>query len=61
MGRCLSCNEALTDKEMCRKSVISGEYVELCDICFSDISDEVPTMDSNQSWDDDVEDVTWDL
>jgi len=32
--RCRACNVALSDFEATRKSVKSGEFVDLCDRCF---------------------------
>lgn len=43
--RCLSCNVALTDYESTRKSAVTGEYLDLCNICFSYISGEIGTID----------------
>lgn len=42
--RCLSCDKNLNDKESTRKSIVTGEYLDLCDPCFSTISDEVQTV-----------------
>jgi hypothetical protein len=35
--RCYSCDEALTDYETTRKSLATGEYINLCQSCFSTI------------------------
>ena len=35
--RCLACDVELNDFEATRKSVHSGQYVDLCDKCFSTI------------------------
>lgn len=39
--RCLSCDCSLSDKEAVRKSLVTQEYIDLCDNCFSYIKDEV--------------------
>jgi hypothetical protein len=39
----LSIDCALTNKEISRKSSISGEYLELCDPCLSDLQENVET------------------
>lgn len=36
---CICCNEELTDLETSRKSKVTGQYLDTCDICFSEISD----------------------
>lgn len=43
--RCLSCNVSLTDYESTRKSAVTGEYLDLCNSCFSSISGEIGTID----------------
>jgi hypothetical protein len=35
--RCRSCDEALTDYESTRKSLSTGEYINLCKDCFESI------------------------
>lgn len=41
---CLSCNSRLTSFEATRKSKTTGEYIDLCNRCFSHIEKEVPTI-----------------
>jgi hypothetical protein len=43
--RCLSCNRRLNDKESTRKYSSSGEYIDLCDRCFSYVADEIPDVE----------------
>ena len=43
--RCLSCNKNLSDQEATRKSATLGDYLDLCNKCFSTISDEVPFIE----------------
>ena len=33
MGRCKACNKTMTDAEMVRKDVMTGDYAELCGGC----------------------------
>ena len=42
-GRCLSCNNKLTNVEMCRKQAETGEYLQLCNNCLRQVL-EVVTM-----------------
>ena len=39
--RCLGCNTSLSDFESTRKYADSGEFVDLCNFCFKEISDSV--------------------
>jgi hypothetical protein len=34
--RCLSCDRELTDYESTKKSIFSGDYVQLCQWCLAD-------------------------
>jgi hypothetical protein len=43
--RCLSCNKALGDFESTRKSVETGEYIDMCNNCFSHVAKNVVTHD----------------
>jgi len=42
--RCLSCNKNLSDFESTRKSATTGEYIDLCNSCFSDIQYDVDAI-----------------
>ena len=42
--RCLSCNKILSDFESTRKSANTGEYLDLCNTCFSDIQYDVDAI-----------------
>lgn len=42
--RCLSCNKNLTDFESTRKFASTGEFLDLCNRCYSDIQDDVDTL-----------------
>ena len=39
--RCLACDVALSDSESVRKNSITGEFVDLCNKCYSTIQSEV--------------------
>lgn len=39
--KCLSCDVILTDFEATRKSAYSGQYIDLCNRCFSSVKDQV--------------------
>ena len=43
--RCLSCDIALTDFESTRKYADSGEFVDLCNFCFKEISTSVTVQE----------------
>lgn len=43
--RCLACNCQLNDHESTRKFASSGSFVDLCDRCFSEVAEEIPTID----------------
>ena len=64
--RCLSCNKILSDFEATRKSANTGEYLDLCNHCFSDIQYDVDavvredlredeTVDEDEVFDDEEE------
>ena len=39
MSRCFSCDTKLTNFESVRKSKITNNYLDLCETCFTEISD----------------------
>lgn len=47
--RCLSCDKRLNDRESVRKYATSGTFVDLCDRCFSTVSDEIPDVEGEVS------------
>lgn len=47
--RCLACDKRLNDRESTRKYSSSGTFVDLCDRCFSTISDDVPDVEGEVS------------
>lgn len=42
--RCKSCDCRLSDLECSRKSAATGEYLDICNHCYSYIKEEVPTI-----------------
>ena len=42
--RCLSCNKNLSDFESTRKFASTGEYLDLCNRCYSDIQEDIDTL-----------------
>lgn len=50
--RCLSCDKPLNNREATRKGVYSGEFIDLCDGCFSHIKDMCPVIETKQEEDD---------
>lgn len=43
--RCKACNKALSDYESTRKSDVSKEFIDLCNGCYSTISQDILTTD----------------
>lgn len=43
--RCLACNRALTDFEATRRSATTGQFIDLCNGCFSSVSDDLHTIE----------------
>lgn len=39
--RCIACNCVLTDFEATRKSLTTGDYIDMCNHCFSTIEEDV--------------------
>lgn len=56
--RCLSCNKNLTDFEATRRSAFTGEFTDLCNYCFSSVSEDLHTIERGDlSHDDDMIDA----
>lgn len=45
--RCQCCNKNLSDRESTRKGVNTGEYLDMCDNCFSTVADEFPYIEGH--------------
>lgn len=63
---CTSCNKLLTDYESTRKNAVTGQYLDLCKVCFEDIKPFVKVIDrkdliTEQDLDDPLEDFETDL
>ena len=43
--RCLACNCELTDFEATRKSPFTKQYLDLCNLCFSSIRDDIYVLE----------------
>jgi hypothetical protein len=43
--RCKACNKVLSDYESTRKSEVTKEFVDLCNICYSTISQDILSTD----------------
>ena len=43
--RCLACNKRLNGKESTRKYSSNGNFVDLCDRCYSYVADDVCAVD----------------
>lgn len=53
--RCRACNRNLSNRESTRKSITTGEYLDLCDWCFDTIKDVVPSVEGNSFNDEGIE------
>lgn len=64
--RCLSCDKRLNGRESTRKYASSGTFIDLCDRCFSHVSEEIadvadgydPTLDEGEFEPEDIEGET---
>lgn len=45
--RCICCDRRLSDKESTRKGVNTGEYLDMCDGCFSTVADDFPYIEGH--------------
>jgi len=41
--KCLACDKILNDREASRKSISTGEHLDLCDWCFEPVRDDIPS------------------
>jgi hypothetical protein len=59
--RCVACNKNLNDFESTRKSIVSGEYLDLCNTCFHQVEQDVPAKERDdlrseeETFDDDID------
>lgn len=52
--RCVCCDKLLSNREAVRKGANTGEYLDMCDGCYSTIADSVAVVDG-VGLDDDTE------
>ena len=45
--RCICCDKNLSDREATRKGVNTGDYLDMCDNCFSTVADEFPYIEGH--------------
>lgn len=45
--RCLSCDRKLNDYESTRRYASSGDFVDLCNRCFSFVADDIPDLEGD--------------
>ena len=45
--RCICCDKLLTDFECSRKSITSGEYLDMCSECYKHIKDDVDVIENS--------------
>lgn len=44
--KCLSCDAILNDREATRKYKKSKQFLDLCDMCFADVADQIETLEN---------------
>jgi hypothetical protein len=57
--RCIACNKNLSDFESTRKSTVTGEYIDLCNGCYSGVgivSEDREDLRDVEVTDDDIDD-----
>jgi hypothetical protein len=61
--RCIACNKNLNDFESTRKSAVTGEYLDLCNTCFHQVEQDIPTKERDdlrseeETFDDDTDEL----
>lgn len=55
--RCYCCDKLLSDFESTRKSVTTGEYLDMCNKCYSTIKDELHAEERYDLFDGDEEEL----
>ena len=56
--RCYCCDKALSDFESTRKSVTSGEYLDMCNKCYSTVRDDLVSEERYDLYDGDEDQTT---
>lgn len=49
MSRCIACDKILTDYELTRKSVETGEFIDLCSNCYKYVKDDLQVIDNEDN------------
>lgn len=44
--RCKACNKALSDYESTRKSAMTGDFIDLCNGCFTYVKEDLITIEN---------------
>ena len=55
--RCKACNRALSDFESTRKIPDTGEYLDLCNVCYHSIEDVVITSEREDLRGEEISDI----
>jgi hypothetical protein len=55
--RCYCCDKILSDFESTRKSIITGDYLDMCNKCYSTIKDELHAEERYDLFDGDEEEL----
>ncbi len=42
--RCIACNKVLNEFESTRRSLMSGDFMDLCNKCYSNIEEDAPAL-----------------
>lgn len=68
---CRACNKLLSDYESTRKNAVTGQYLDLCKVCFEDVKPFVKVIDRKdliteadlddpeENFNDDLEDLSY--
>lgn len=56
--RCYCCDKNLSDFESTRKSVTTGEYLDMCNKCYSTIKDDLISEERYDLYDGDEDEMT---
>ena len=54
--RCYCCNKALSDYEATRKSVTTGNFLDMCNKCYGSVSGDILAMERTDLRHEDVDD-----
>lgn len=64
--RCVACNVELNDFESTRKNAETGEYLDMCDLCFRGVKHSIPVIERHDlqleadTQEDEFEEYTYD-